>query len=186
VLVAGWACLPRVLHIYNAHHTLAAAPLNCLGHIPAFFCACAAAALDCWERLREAAAAVLLRMPTPLPGFDSPAALQPLLRRVLLLLGLPRGRESDAGAQLLLLLLRKYAGATSEPNPGCCWRLNLATGTVEAAPAGQAGRQRQGEALWCFLSSACDLLQQRLQLAEGDMLEACRGGLAQGVLLAIR
>ena len=64
--------------------------------------------------------------------------------------------------------------------------MGWAWGRKGCRPTPRPARQRQGEALWCFLSSACDLLQQRLQLAEGDMLEACRGGLAQGVLLAIR
>ncbi|KAL4419934.1 hypothetical protein ABPG75_007032 [Micractinium tetrahymenae] len=158
-----------------------------------------AAALDRWERLREAAAAVLLRLPTPLPGLATPAALRPLLACALRLLGCPRSRESDAGAQLLLLILRKYGGATGGAaggSGGCCWRLDVARGEVEApqeaAPASGAAdgepqqAQQQAAALWTFLGSACDLLERRIRLAEGDMLEACRGGLAQGVLLALR
>jgi hypothetical protein len=164
--------------------------------------------LDSWERLREAAAAVLLRLPAPLPGLGSPAALRPLLARALRLLGCPRGREADAGAQLLALLLRKYGGGGG--GGGLCWHFDLARGTVEqapvvpapqagvqasddaslAAPAGQAGvaagEEEQAAALWRFLSSAADLLQRRVELAAADLLEACRGGLALGVLLALR
>lgn len=164
----------------------------------------AAAALDSWERLREAAAAVLLRLPTPLPGAATPAELQPLLCRGLRLLGCPRGREADAGAQLVLLLLRKYGGGwgASCSGGGCAWLLDLAEGTVQAPAAGEqqagdeagqqaaiaagtAGQQaaaqgaslqddQQAEALWCFLSSGCLLLEQRVQLAQQDMLAACR------------
>lgn len=146
--------------------------------------------MDSWERLREAAAAVLLRFPTPLPGAASPAELQPLLARALRLLGCPRSRESDAGAQLVLLLLRKYGGGWSGAGGACCWRLDLAAGTVAAPEAGEEGAdqqwQRQQEALWCFLSRSCDLLERRVRLAQEDMLEACRGGLALGALLALR
>ena len=153
--------------------------------------------MDSWERLREAAAAVLLRLPSPLPGTGTPAELQPLLLRALRLLGCPRGREADAGAQLVVLLLRKYGGgwaATSSRGSGrngCAWLLDLAAGTVQAPgqqtePAdeqqadGRKGQQvagdeeRQAEALWCFLSSGCRLLEQRVQLAREDMLGACR------------
>ena len=145
----------------------------------------AAAALDSWERLREAAAAVLLRLPTPLPGAASPAELQPLLRRALRLLGCPRGREADAGAQLMVLLLRKYGGGGvgGSGSGGCAWLLDLAAGTVQAPAdsAPDAGEEeQQAVALWCFFSSSCDLLEQRVQLAREDMLGACRcvcGGL---------
>lgn len=158
---------------------------------------------------------MLLRLPTPLPGAGSPAALQPLLARVLCLLRCPRGREADAGAQLTLLLLRKYGGGGGS---SCCWHLDIASGTAfdpaaaaavssaaagssEASPAeqqhaqGQQAQERQQEqalperqaaALWCFLSSACQLLESRVAAAQADMLEACRGGLAQGPLLALR
>jgi hypothetical protein len=148
--------------------------------------------LDSWERLREAASIVLLRMPTPLPGFGSAPELQQLLRRALCLLACPRSREADAGAQLLLLLLRKYGGAgAGGDGGGLCWRINLAACSVEApdehaSPLPSPPRQRQAAALWCFLSSACDLLQQRAELAAADLLAACCGGLAQGVLLALR
>ena len=155
---------------------------------------------------------MLLRLPTPLPGAGSPAALQPLLARALRLLGCPRGREADAGAQLTLLLLRKYGGGGGS---SVCWHLDIAAGTAcdpaAAAPAGsadastaaaggaanalpppaqqaqaQAQAQRQAAALWCFLTSACELLELRVAAAQADMLDACRGGLAQGPLLALR
>lgn len=158
------------------------------GNPSLYQCPRAATALDNWERLREASAAVLLRLPTPLPGLGSPAALQPLLARALRLLACPRGREADAGAQLLLLLLRKYggAGARAGSSGGCCWQLDVAAGTVAAAPPAAEEPDPQAAALWRLLASACDLLQQRLRLADQDMLEACRGGLVQGVLLALR
>lgn len=136
---------------------------------------------------------MLLRLPSPLPGLGTPAALRPLLACALRLLACPRGREADSGAQLLLLILRKYGGA--EGDGGCCWQLDVARGEIAApedavaAPVGGAAAQqaqRQAAALWAFVSSACDLLGQRVELAQEDMLEACRGGLAQGVLLALR
>lgn len=143
---------------------------------------------------------MLLRLPTPLPGAATPAELAPLLARALRLLECPRGREADAGAQLTLLLLRKYGGGWGAGAArGCCWLLDLSVGSVEApepiAPGGQqqqpAGQQQQAEqqqaaALWCFLSSGCDLLEQRIAAARADMLDACRSGLALGVMLALR
>lgn len=151
----------------------------------------AAAALDSWERLREAAAAVLLRLPTPLPGTGSPGELQPLLGRALCLLGCPRSREADAGAQLVVLLLRKYGGGSgarggSGVGGSCCWLLDVAAGTVAAPLPGRTAEELQGEALWAFLVSGCDLLESRVQAAGQDWLEACRGNLALGVLLALR
>ena len=150
--------------------------------------ACAAAALGSWERLRDIAVAVLLRLPTPLPGMDSPAAVQPLLRCALALLECPRGREVDAGAQLLVILLQKYGGGgggASTSASTCCWLLDLAAGTVQAPPPEAAGAA-QADALWCFLGSALELLRRRVAAARVDMLGACRGMLAQGALLTIK
>lgn len=182
------ACLPVCLPAWLANLPA------CLPASPSCLPPAAAAALDSWERLREAAAAVLLRLPSPLPGFATPAALAPLLRRALRLLACPRGREADAGAQLLLLLLRKYGGGDAG---GCCWGLDVVSGAVEAPPtppppppagAAESGAEEEAReaALWCFLESACRLLQRRVELAQADMLGACRGGLAQGALLALR
>ena len=68
--------------------------------------------------MRVAAVAVLDLFPNPLPGLESPEALNPHLARVGQLLSSARSRESDAGARLLALLQRKHV-------LGLGWRLRL-------------------------------------------------------------
>eukprot|EP00887_Chlorella_sp_A99_P000062 scaffold16.g62.t1 len=139
-----------------------------------------AAALDSWDKLREAAAAVLLRLPSPLPGLESAAELRPVMAWVLALLDAPRCREADAGARLLYLLACKYVAQSG-------WQLSLADGTVAppAAPP-EAGQGAGDAALLATLASGCELVEARLAAARADLLGACRRGLAAGPLLALR
>ena len=69
------------------------------------------AAVDSWDRLREASLAVLSAFPSPLPGLRSPPHLLPLISLAVSLAASPRVRESDAGALLLRLLFSKYVVA---------------------------------------------------------------------------
>ncbi len=55
------------------------------------------AAVDSWDRLRDGAVSCLMKLPSPLPGLETPEALLPQLQWACRLLRSPRVRESDAG-----------------------------------------------------------------------------------------
>ena len=55
------------------------------------------AAVDSWDRLRDGAVSCLMKLPSPLPGLQTPEALLPQLQWACRLLRSPRVRESDAG-----------------------------------------------------------------------------------------
>ena len=61
------------------------------------------AAVDSWDRLRDGAVSCLMKLPSPLPGLETPEALLPQLQWACRLLRSPRVRESDAGGLLLML-----------------------------------------------------------------------------------
>ena len=54
--------------------------------------------VECWDKLRESSISVLMSLDTPLPGIDTPAALEDLVVWAQRLVSSPRVRESDAGA----------------------------------------------------------------------------------------
>lgn len=116
-----------------------------------------------------------------------------------------READAGAQLVLLLLRKYGGGWGGGGSGGGCAWLLDLAAGTVHApdaeqqqqhaegttaqqaagtpaqhaAAAGQdrpAADEQQADALWCFLSSSCQLLEQRVQLAQQDMLGACRWG----------
>lgn len=62
--------------------------------------------VDSWDRLRETASEVLMALPAPLPGLETPEQVAALLQWARKLVSSPRVRESDAGAPL--------------PLPSCC------------------------------------------------------------------
>lgn len=66
------------------------------------------ALVDSWEKLRLTAFDLLCRHPSPLAGMETPAQLEARLCWAMELLRSPRVRESDAGALLIRLLIRKY------------------------------------------------------------------------------
>ena len=134
-----------------------------------------AAAVDSWDRIREAASQALARMPSPLPGLETPPALQRLLSWACVLLGSARSRDADAGGRMVALVMRTYVA-------GLGWRVDLAT----AAVAGPVPGGTPAEAVLALLGSACDLLEQSLDAGEADLVAASRRSLAQGPLLALK
>ena len=138
-----------------------------------------AAAVDTWDNVRARAQAVLMQLPTPLPGFDSAAELRGVLAGPARLLRSPRVRETTPGAALLRLLFRKYVLQAR-------WTLALHPRVALAAPAGPADAAGRWTSILDFLENLLDLLDANLAAAEADLLDACRGGLAHGTLLAVR
>jgi len=53
--------------------------------------------VDSWDRLRDGAVSCLMKLPSPLPGLETPETLLPQLQWACRLLRSPRVRESDAG-----------------------------------------------------------------------------------------
>ncbi|KAK9806642.1 hypothetical protein WJX73_003561, partial [Symbiochloris irregularis] len=131
--------------------------------------------VDSWDRVREQAAAALQWLPTPLPGVETPEALICQVEWAAGLLSSPRVREADAGARLAGLLFQKYAqklGWHMSLHPSAC--------ALEAALPGNM------QATLTFLDSLLASMQASLDLADSDLVAACRTGLNHGVLLLIR
>lgn len=138
-------------------------------------------ALCSWDRLREAAAGVLQRLPSPLPGLEAEAQLTGALCWALALLDAPRCREADAGARLLRLLAHKYVARGG-------WRMCLTQGALRPplpAAAGTGATAAGDAAMLDALGSSCALVEARLSEGEADLPAACRRGLAAGPLLAL-
>lgn len=145
-------------------------------------CVCAACPL--------CACRVLELLPCPLPGFETPQQLQPLLLWAVELQHSPRVRESDAGALTLRLLAVKYL-------IGLHWTLRVLP-NISVSAAGvnthttSSGRQVSActetlvAAAAAFLSSLTGQLRARVVLAQQDMAAASRAGLAHGLLLSLR
>lgn len=65
--------------------------------------------LSSWDKSRHLAADVLMKFPRPLPGYEDPASIAPLLQWAHTLTGSARQRESDAGSQILRVVYEVYA-----------------------------------------------------------------------------
>ncbi|EFJ43357.1 hypothetical protein VOLCADRAFT_96436 [Volvox carteri f. nagariensis] len=160
-----------------------------------------AAAVDSWDKLRQAASSCLMRLPTPLPGLSSVAQLTPLLAWAAGLLNSPRARESDAGARLIKILYGKYVA-------GCGWRLQLhpKPRALPPPPPPAATAQHPQHynphpdrgsvpviadpqpyaAVLDFLDAVLDLVNSQVAAAREDLAAACRRSLAHGPLLLLR
>ena len=62
-----------------------------------------------WDQTRRLSCEILKVLPSPWKGYETPDKLEGLMKWALLLSGSPRTRESDAGAQILRLVFRKFA-----------------------------------------------------------------------------
>jgi len=148
---------------------------------PATVRALLAAVVDTWDDIRLVAAEVVLQLPSPLPGITAPEDLCLLLKWSLSLICSPRVRETDPGSALLRVIMRKYV-------VGLHWRVSLlpVSAALPATEGGEPGTATKWAAICAILSSALDLLEHCLERAEADLYDACRSGLAHGVLLALR
>lgn len=59
------------------------------------------ALVDSWDKLRQCSYDTLMKLPTPLPGWESPQQLEPIVQWAADLIWSPRIRESDAGDNLI-------------------------------------------------------------------------------------
>ena len=148
---------------------------------PATVRALLAAVVDTWDDIRLVAAEVVLQLPSPLPGITAPEDLSLLLKWSLSLIRSPRVRETDPGSALLRVIMRKYV-------VGLHWRVSLlpVSAALPSTEGGEPGTAAKWAAVCATLSSALDLLEHCLERAETDLYDACRSGLAHGVLLALR
>ena len=89
------------------------------------------------------------------------------------------GELVGVASETLRLLFRKYVLQAR-------WTLALHPRVALAAPAGPADAAGRWTAILDFLENLLDLLDANLAAAEADLLDACRGGLAHGTLLAVR
>lgn len=62
------------------------------------------ALVDSWDKLRQCAFETLMKLPAPLPGWQTPDQLRPVVRWAADLMWSPRVRESDAGKPPACLL----------------------------------------------------------------------------------
>jgi len=71
---------------------------------------------------------------------------------------------------------------------GLHWRVSLlpVSAVLPATEGGEPSTATKWAAICAILSSALDLLEHCLKRAEADLYDACRSGLAHGVLLALR
>ncbi|GJP51778.1 hypothetical protein CLOM_g10920 [Closterium sp. NIES-68] len=158
-----------------------------------------AAAVDSWDRLREAALTTLLKYPAPLPGLEREGEVAGVVQWACGLVMSPRVRESDAGALVLKLVFKKYV-------LGLGWRVRVfptVTVTATAAAAGlnadsavissnisnggsDGSSSRGASAMLEYLQSLNEWLAALVEEGERDMIGACRHSLVHGVLLLLR
>jgi hypothetical protein len=135
------------------------------------------ALVDSWEQLRIKAFELLSRHDAPFAGMETPDKVRARLVWALELLRSPRVRESGAAALLIRLLIRKY-GFDSH------WRMrfspDVSVSQVEGERLSTAEKQIE------VLSSLCDLLENDINLAGIDVVEACRRSLAHGPIFLLR
>ncbi|KAL0046958.1 hypothetical protein WJX82_002976, partial [Trebouxia sp. C0006] len=135
------------------------------------------AAVDSWDRLRDGAVSCLMKLPSPLPGLETPEALLPQLQWACRLLRSPRVRESDAGSRLVCMVYEKYV-------LGLGWHIQLFPHCKAKLPEPGA-HQDPIEASVTMLSSLSLWLQADIKAGQADLFHACRHSLAHGVLLAL-
>ncbi|DBA69567.1 TPA: hypothetical protein ACH3X2_012764 [Trebouxia sp. C0005] len=135
------------------------------------------AAVDSWDRLRDGAVSCLMKLPSPLPGFETPEALLPQLQWACRLLRSPRVRESDAGSRLVCMVYEKYV-------LGLGWQVQLFPQCKAKLPESGAYHD-PAEASVIMLSSLSLWLQADIKAGQADLFHACRQSLAHGVLLAL-
>jgi hypothetical protein len=61
-----------------------------------------------FDNTRQLAYDMLMRFPSPLPGFNTPESTIPLFNHAVKLAYSPRNRECESGALLFALLFKKY------------------------------------------------------------------------------
>ncbi|DBB01023.1 TPA: hypothetical protein ACH3X1_000923 [Trebouxia sp. C0004] len=135
------------------------------------------AAVDSWDRLRDGAVSCLMKLPSPLPGLETPEALLPQLHWACRLLRSPRVRESDAGSRLVCMVYEKYV-------LGLGWHVQLFPQCKARLPE-PGGHHDPTEASVIMLSSLSLWLQADIKAGQADLFHACRQSLAHGVLLAL-
>ncbi len=127
--------------------------------------------------MRVKAFELLSRHDAPFAGMEMPENVRARLVWALELLRSPRVRESGAAALLIRLLIRKY-GFDSQ------WRMQFSpdvrVSRVEGEPSSSAEKQVE------VLTSLCDLLENDINFARKDLVEACRHSLAHGPLFLLR
>jgi hypothetical protein len=155
-----------------------------------------AATVDSWEQTRAAAISVLQALGIPLPGMDTPARAAELLAWAQQLTLSPRPHEADAGARLVALVHAVYVQGLGWSAQRLCslqsdaseaqHAIRLSAPQATVAPSSTENDRFVKAARPEFLELMVQELEQALQAARRNMLEACRHNFLQGRLLAVR
>eukprot|EP00803_Ostreobium_quekettii_P011097 evm.model.scf_1034.1 EVM.evm.TU.scf_1034.1 scf_1034:15678-35493(-) len=139
------------------------------------------AAVDPYDQVRSGAVDCLMHFPTPLPGMETPALVEPLVRWACTLVDSPRLRDSDAGARLLLLVQHKYIHELG-------WIVQVYPATQVSVPFSneQLSERDIDNATMVFWESLCGQFEANIAAGELDLLAQCHQGLAHGVLLTLQ
>lgn len=138
--------------------------------------------------MRKAVVRVLRLLPVPLLGLQQPAPVLATLKWAVNLLHSPRPFEADAGAHVLSLLHDCYVFQLG-------WNISIyPEPSVEAPAVNYQCMEEQQEkagavglmASLKFILSLESGVRAAVQLAESDMVAACRHSFVQGKLLALQ
>lgn len=141
-----------------------------------------------WLPVRKAAVRVLRLLPVPLLGLQQPQPVLSLTKWAAHLLDSPRPFEADAGAQVLSLLHDTYVlqlGWNISLYPELDVEMPAAThepGVVQLEKKGAVGVLASLK----FILSLETAVRAAVQIAESDMMAACRHSFLQGKLLALQ
>ena len=191
----GRRCLAMELLSLAVSHAPGNMPISCLdgtsGSLSAgitnasvlddarFVAALIAALSDPLDRQREAVAALLCALPSPLPGLASVGEVQNILAWALNLMRSPRQMEADAGARAFHLVFRHYV-------LGHGWTMSISNeggpGGASAAIHSDGGATRDVKVVWELVRG----LDGEATQANVDLAASCRGGYCFGNLIALR
>ena len=158
---------------------------------------------DPWDRIREASAECLLRLPAPLPGLDTVQDADMVLKDALRLLHSPRMKDADAGARLILILFghlvlglrwrvrikgleRSFCLGQEPSGSGELEDAEESSASFEVEPRSQAKTSDMLSLSLQYLDGVIDLVENDLRHGERHLQDAARQSLAHGSLLALR
>ncbi|GAM25031.1 hypothetical protein SAMD00019534_082060 [Acytostelium subglobosum LB1] len=133
---------------------------------------------DQYDRCREVASSVLLRFPSPLPGFSEERPIQALVMWGLKLACSPKARECDTGAMVLRLYMDKYV------KRGVC--VPTFDVTTSDQPPVVLSSMPPNDAIIHFIRQITRVLRSQVSVANHNLLEAAKCAPMHGLILSIR
>lgn len=135
--------------------------------------------VDAWDDVRTGCITCLSKYPTPLPGIDDIESLRNMLKWIIHLIQSPRLKENDAGAQLLILIYKKYIMELK-------WYIHIKILNNDNINIHINNVNNDVCNDWVFLECLSDWLATCVKNGQDDLLKQCENSLVHGILLCLK